>query len=240
MDFEAFFKITYGLYIVSSGNSNEKAGYIANTAFQVTAEPPQIAISCNKDNHTSKILDESNVYSISILKEDASPDIIGLFGYKTGKEVDKFENVNYFPGETGVPIVTEESIAWFECKIVNKFNVGTHVIYIGEIVNYDLLDEKGIPLTYDYYRNVKKGKAPKNAPTYIKPQETEVDKTSIKTNSEKNLGPRYQCLVCDHIYDPEIGDDDSGIAPGTPFEELPDDWMCPVCGAEKSDFVPLD
>ena len=47
---------------------------------------------------------------------------------------------------------------------------------------------------------------------------------------------RYRCLVCDHIYDPAMGDPDSGIAPGTPFESLPDDWRCPDCGAEKSDF----
>ncbi len=238
MNFEAYFKITYGLYIICSGDENNKAGYIANTAFQVTAEPPQIAISCNKDNHTAKVLDSSGVYSISILKQDASPEIIGLFGYKSGIDTDKFENTGYITGETGVPIVTDESIAWFECKIVNKFVVGTHIIYVAEIINNELLDEKGIPLTYDYYRKVKKGKAPKNAPTYIKPEEKAEVKPIEKPASD--LGPSYKCLVCDHIYNPSEGDEDSGIPPGTPFEDLPDDWMCPVCGAEKSDFVVVE
>lgn len=50
----------------------------------------------------------------------------------------------------------------------------------------------------------------------------------------------YKCLVCDYIYDPEIGDPDSGIEPGTEFEELPDDWLCPVCGVGKNQFTPLD
>ncbi len=47
---------------------------------------------------------------------------------------------------------------------------------------------------------------------------------------------RYRCLACDHIYDPATGDPDSGIAPGTAFEDLPWDWVCPDCGASKSDF----
>ena len=51
---------------------------------------------------------------------------------------------------------------------------------------------------------------------------------------------KYQCNVCGYIYDPEAGDPDSGILPGTPFEEIPDDWSCPVCGVEKEDFSPMD
>ena len=51
---------------------------------------------------------------------------------------------------------------------------------------------------------------------------------------------KYQCTVCSHIYDPELGDPDSGIAPGTAFEDLPDDWVCPICGVEKSSFEPVE
>lgn len=47
---------------------------------------------------------------------------------------------------------------------------------------------------------------------------------------------KYVCVVCGYVYDPDVGDPDSGIAPGTPFEDLPDDWVCPVCGADKSAF----
>lgn len=237
MNTEAFFKITYGLYIVSSGNSSVKSGYIANTAFQVTSEPPQVAIACNKDNFTSSLIDENKAFSISILQQESSPEIIGLFGYKSGKDNDKFINTKHIIGSTGVPIVTEESIAWFECKLVNQFDVGTHIIYIGEIIENELLVADGDPLTYDYYRNVKKGKAPKNAPTYIKPEK---DLKKEKQESDVDLGPKYQCLVCDHIYDPIEGDPDGGIEPGTPFEDIPDDWICPVCGAEKSDFEVLE
>lgn len=230
MNTEAFFKITYGLYIISSGNTDKKSGYIGNTAFQVTADPPQIAIACNKDNYTSGVINNTKAFSISILKQESSPETIGLFGYKSGKDTDKFSSSEYITGSTGVPIVTTDTIAWFECKLVNQFDVGSHIIYIGEIINNDLLIADGDPLTYDYYRNVKKGKAPKNAPTYIKP----VTESTPVDNSE--LGPKYQCIVCDHIYDPAEGDPDGGIKPGTPFKDIPDGWVCPVCGAEKSDF----
>jgi rubredoxin len=51
---------------------------------------------------------------------------------------------------------------------------------------------------------------------------------------------KYECEVCGYIYDPEVGDPDGAIPPGTPFEELPEDWVCPVCGADKSNFKELD
>lgn len=51
---------------------------------------------------------------------------------------------------------------------------------------------------------------------------------------------KYKCDACDYIYDPAIGDPDSGIAPGTAFEDIPDDWSCPDCGVTKDDFTPID
>jgi rubredoxin len=51
---------------------------------------------------------------------------------------------------------------------------------------------------------------------------------------------KYRCTICGYIYDPELGEEDSGIPPGTPFENLPDDWKCPVCGADKSSFEKVE
>jgi len=50
---------------------------------------------------------------------------------------------------------------------------------------------------------------------------------------------RYRCIVCEYIYDPQVGDPGSGVAPGTAFGDLPDDWVCPVCGVDKSQFEPV-
>ncbi len=51
---------------------------------------------------------------------------------------------------------------------------------------------------------------------------------------------KYRCIICGYVYDPAEGDPDNDIAPGTPFEDLPEDWVCPVCGAPKEDFEPIE
>lgn len=227
IDLTALFKVSYGMYIVSSGKGEKTNGFISNSVFQVTAEPPQFAACCNKDNYTAEIIAETGAFSISVLKEDAAATTIGTFGYKSGRDIKKLEKATYINGETDIPIVTEDSIAYMECKLVNTFDVGTHLIFIGEVINSKLIDDS-TPLTYAYYRETRKGVAPKNAPTYI-------DKSKLQEQS-KASAKKYKCVICGHIYDPEIGDPESNIAAGTKFEDLPNDWTCPVCGATKEDF----
>ncbi len=227
MNFEAFFKISYGLYVVSSKDGEKLNGYISNTVFQVTAEPVQFAICCSKNNYTTAMIDNSKAFSISVLNKDASPELIGLFGYQSGKDIDKFKNIEHITGSTGTPILIEDTLAWFDCRVIQTMDVGSHMLFTAEIIDNDLIDAAGEPLTYSYYREVRKGKAPKNAPTYINP-ESIPDALSGKD--------RYKCLVCGHIYDPAIGDLEHNIPAGTDFDDLPDDWKCPVCGTDKYSF----
>src|ERR1035437_3956736 len=133
MNLETYFKISYGLYIVTTRSGDKKGGYIANTLFQVTATPPQFAISCNKDNYTADLINQSGAFAFSVLSEKANPALIGNFGYKSSRDFDKFEGVNYLNGKSGIPIVTDSSVAWFECKVNQSFDVGTHVLFIGEV-----------------------------------------------------------------------------------------------------------
>jgi flavin reductase (DIM6/NTAB) family NADH-FMN oxidoreductase RutF/rubredoxin len=231
MNFAAFFKVTYGLYIVSTGDKKNGNGFVSNSVFQVTAEPPQIAACCNKDNFTAQLIQDTGFYSVSVLNQDASSEIIGRFGYKSGKDINKLEGIGIQFKETGVPIVTQDSIAYFECRVKQTIDVGTHLIFIGEVVSADVLADLD-PLTYAYYRKVKRGVAPKNAPTYI-------DKSKLKPAIAKVESVKYQCAACGYIYDPAKGDPDSRIQPGTKFEDIPDDWICPVCGAQKQDFEKL-
>lgn len=235
MNIEAYFKITYGLYIVSAAEGKKLNGYISNTVFQVTAEPAQFAIACSKNNFTAGMISRCGFFAISALAEDVRADIISTFGYKSGKEVDKFKGYNYKSGKTGAPILLDDQLAWFECKVVQTMDVGSHILFVGEVIDGDLLIDAGQPLTYAKYRETRNGKAPKNAPTYIDPEKLKkVPGESVKVKYDK-----YECTVCGHIYDPAEGDPDSGISPGTRFEDLPDDWTCPVCGAEKADFIKI-
>jgi len=224
INYEALFKISYGLYVVSSGSEDYGNGYISNTVFQVTSDPPRFATCCNKDNHTAGLIRSSGLFSVSVLREDAGPETIGTLGYKSGKDINKLEPMKVSYGETGVPIVLNDAIAFLECRVSETHDVGTHLMFIGELVQAEVLDNSQDPLTYQHYRKVKKGVAPKNAPTYI-------DKSKLAQKSEVQKLARYECPACGYIYDEE--------KEGTRFEDLPDDWICPLCGSEKSDFILL-
>jgi flavin reductase (DIM6/NTAB) family NADH-FMN oxidoreductase RutF/rubredoxin len=233
MDIQAFFKITYGLFIVSSKSNDGKfTAHISNTALQVTAEPPRFTVCSNKDNLTTTYIDESKIFSISVIQEDVNLNFIGHFGFKSGKTFDKFEKINYKIGLTGAPIVTENCVAYIECKVINQIDVGSHILFVGEVVDSQVLKEDTASLTYTYYRNVIKGVSPKNAPTYI--DKTKHPEFVEKTEKEKEV--LYKCQICGHIYNENEGDPDSGIPPGTKFEDLPDNWVCPVCGVTKDNF----
>ena len=230
IDFEALFKISYGLYIVCSGDENRGNGFISNTIFQVTAEPPQFGACCSKDNFTASLIREYSCFSVSVLHTDTPPDIFGRFGYKSGKDTDKLEGMQLQYGETGAPIVLNEAIAYFECRVVQTIDLGTHWLFIAELVQAKVLDDTKDPITYLHYRQVRKGVAPKNAPTYI-------DKSKLEKKDTGSGFKQYKCTACGHIYDEAIGDPDNGYKAGTRFEDLPDNWVCPVCGAEKEDFI---
>jgi flavin reductase (DIM6/NTAB) family NADH-FMN oxidoreductase RutF len=233
MNVEAFFKITYGLFVVSTKSDNRLYGYISNTVFQVTAEPARFAITCSKNNHTSGMIQQSGVFAFSVLQKETRPDIIGTFGYRTGKDMDKFAKFNFMTGKTGSPILTDDTVAWFECEVEQTIDAGSHFIFIGKVVDGDVIDPLAEPLTYTYYREVKKGKAPKNAPTYIDPEK-------LKQQAQEVVWEKYYCTACGYIYDPAVGDPEHGVPAGTRFEDLPDDWVCPVCGTEKIDFAKKD
>jgi flavin reductase (DIM6/NTAB) family NADH-FMN oxidoreductase RutF/rubredoxin len=233
MDLTALYQIGYGIYIISSKKENKINGQIANTVFQVTSDPPAIAISINKNNYTHECISESKVFAVSVLEQEVSMKFIGKFGFVCGRDEDKFAETKFKIGVTGSPIILDNTLAFLEAEVIREVDVGTHTLFIGKIVNAGNI-KKGIPLTYSHYHQIKKGISPKAAPTYI-PQVDE--KLNIeKERKEMNKMTKYKCTVCGYIYEPEKGDPESGIKPGTSFEELPDDWECPICGVGKDEF----
>ncbi|PIU23118.1 MAG: High molecular weight rubredoxin [Chloroflexi bacterium CG08_land_8_20_14_0_20_45_12] len=223
MNVKALYKLSYGLYVVCSRKGNRVNGQIANTVFQITSEPPTIAVSINKQNLTHEFIMKSKVFTASVISQDAPLSFVGHFGFKSGRDIDKFEGINYELGETKAPLVLDHTLAYLEAKVIQDVDVGTHTIFIGELVGAENIKE-GEPMTYAYYHQVKRGTTPKTAPGYI-----EGKREVVKAE-------KYRCTVCGYIYDPELGDPDGGIKPGAPFEEISDDWVCPVCGASKSQF----
>jgi len=236
MDLKALRNISYGLYIVSSKKEDQINGQIANTVFQTTSEPATIAICINKKNLTHEFIAESKVFAVSVLEQETDMKFIGRFGFKSGRDEDKFKEVNYKIGITGSPIIMENTLAFMEAEVIKEMDAGTHTLFIGKIVDAENI-KKAKPLTYDYYHQVKKGVSPRTAPTYIPKEEElkkEINKEKERKESEKMI--KYKCTAGGYIYEPEKDDPEPGIDPGTPFEDLPDEWVCPVCDVGNEEF----
>lgn len=228
MDPKALHRISYGLYVISSRKGDRLNGQTANTVIQVSSEPPTISVCINKGNLTHEFIKDSGVFAVSVLSQDTPLSFIGRFGFKSGRDVDKLDGINHKIGETRAPIVLDNTLAYLEAKVTKEVDAGTHTIFMGELVGAEVLRE-GEPMTYAYYHQVKRGTTPKTAPSYVEEKEKAAPKMA-----------KYKCTVCSYIYDPELGDPDGGIKPGTPFEEIPDDWVCPICGAAKNEFERME
>ena len=197
---------------------------IANTVIQICSNPQIISAVINKNNLTHEYISASKVFTASILSIDTPIKFIGSLGFKSGRDTDKFADIKYKTGTTKAPVVLDYSLGYLEAEVINQVDVYTHTIFLGQVVNAEKIST-GEPITYAYYQQVKRGTTPKTAPSYI-----------AENKEEKIIMDKYECGVCGYIYDPEKGDSDGGVKPGTRFEDLPDDWTCPVCGASKDQF----
>jgi len=220
--------INYGVYVVTSGKEGRCNGQIANTVVQISSHPPTVAVSINKQNFTHEIIKEAGIYAVSVLSEMAPLSFIGDFGFRCGRQVDKFGGVEYKIGKTGARIVLNHTVAYFEARVIDLIDAGTHTLFIGEVVDAESLSDKA-PMTYDFYHKIKRGTTPQSAPTYAHP-----DKNESKDKA------KYICMICNYLYDSMLGDAESGVPAGTSFKKLPTAWVCPICGAAKDRFERRD
>ena len=167
MNLEALHKMSYVLYVVTSRKHNSFNGQIANTVFQVTSEPATIAASINKQNFTNELIRESNAFAVSVLSKNTPLKFIGHFGFRFGRDMDKFKGINYKVGRTGAPIALDHAVAYVEAEVIREVDADTHTIFIGKLVDAEILANEE-PMTYAYYHDMKRGVTPKAAPTYIK------------------------------------------------------------------------
>ncbi len=209
MDQTALFKLSYGVYICTSWDEGRPVGCIANSSMQITSSPATVAVSINRVNHTHKCIEETGHFALTVLGEKSDPKLIGLFGFRSSRDTDKFQNVRYTV--RGKLPVIDDAIAFISCKVIGKLETPTHTVFLGEVLDCGNL-KKDKPMTYAYYHEVLKGKTSVNAPTFIE-------------DGGKAEREVWVCDVCGYTYDGEI-----------PFEELPDDWVCPLCGVGKENF----
>lgn len=220
MDKKIFRDISYGMYIVTAKDKeNKNVGCVINTLTQITSTDPIITISLNKDNYTNQAIKETKNFAISILSIDTPKEIIGTFGYHSSKSINKFANLNY-DLNNDIPIINEKICGYIIAECINIIDCNTHDIFIAKVLDTNKITDLE-PMPYKYYHDKLKGTSPKNAPTYIE------EPINSETTSSK-----YKCNLCGFIYD----DSKEKVK----FEDLPDDWRCPLCGAPKSQFTKIN
>ena len=207
--------LSYGVYIISSMDGERPVGCVANCAVQLTQN--LIAVSLNHQNYTNKVIKKNKDFALSILSNNTDSNLISVFGFSTSRDKNKFDEISYKMIDN-LPIINDSN-GYITLHTVQEVELDTHTLFIAEIVGGDIFNDD-IPMTYKYYHDVIKGRAPKNAPTYIAPED--INKISV---DEK--GKRYRCSICGYIYEGDISKEDES-------------FVCPVCKQPKSVFKEIN
>lgn len=194
----AMFKISYGLFVLSTNNEGKDSACIINTVNQISSNPNIISFAVNKSNHTHDQILKSKKAAISILTKETPFSVFKNFGYQSSKDIDKFKDYkNCERCENGVLYITDYANAVICGNIISTKDCGTHTLFIAEIESQQVLSNIQ-SVTYDYYLSNIKQAVPL---------------------TDKNKG--YICKICGYIYK---GDN------------LPDDYICPICKHGIADF----
>ena len=161
-----FRDMSYGVYVTTSMDGNRPVGCITNSIMQITSDPATIAVSVNHDNYTNSCIDKTGKFAFSILSEKSDPSIIGTFGFHSCRDTDKFSNVDYEMA-AGLPVI-KDSCGYVVCRVIDTMETQTHTVFLGEVVEAESYGNDSAAMTYAYYHKVIRGKAPKNAPTFLR------------------------------------------------------------------------
>ena len=208
MNKEVLKNLSYGVYVVSVFDGVKSTGCVANSIMQVTYDT--VAVSLNHNNYTTECVRKNKKFAISILSTEVNDNIIPVFGFSCGREVDKFNGIKKLNVD-GIDIISD-SIGYLILEVVDTVETETHSVFIAKILDGEMIENK-TPMTYAYYHTVKKGLSPKNAPTYIE-------------ETVKNNELSYKCKICGYIYKGDI-------------TKEPDSYICPICKKPKEFFEKL-
>ena len=186
MDIRAMFKLSYGLFVLTARDGDKDNGCIINTAAQVTTTPNRITIAVNKQNYTHDMIVKTGVVNISILDETAPFTLFQDFGFRSGRDCNKFEGAEPKRAENGVAYIDNFTCAYISGKVISTVDLGTHTLFVADVTGAELISENE-PVTYAYYH--------KN----IKPAPQPVEKKEEKV--------AYRCRICGYVHEGELPDD---------------------------------
>ena len=177
LDVNAMFKLSYGLFVLSTKDGEKDNGCIVNTVMQVTDAPMRISVTVNKKNYTTELIEKTGLLNVSILSEEAKFSVFERFGFQSGRDADKFVG---FDGaarsENGLLYLTEMTNAYLSAKVVSSVDLGTHVLFIADVTDGQVLSNTP-SVTYAYYF------------ANIKP----------KPQAAKKKG--WVCKICGYVYE---------------------------------------
>lgn len=202
MDKKAMYKISYGLFVVTSQFEGKDNGCITNTLAQVTSDPNRVSLTVNKSNYTHDMILKSGKFTASVISREADFELFRHFGFQSGRDTDKFADFSDTKRlSDGTLCVLKGTNAYISGKVVQTVDLGTHTMFIADVVDMEVLSD--IPsATYEYYLSDIK----------VNPKE------AGKTEDGQTI---WRCVICGYEY---IG------------EELPEDFICPLCKHPASDF----
>lgn len=199
MDTKAMYKLTYGLFVLTTKQGDKDNGCIINTAIQAASDPNQMSICVNKANYTHDLIKESGKFNVSVISEDAKFELFKRFGFQCGKNIDKFESFEsgYAAAENGIRYIVDGTNAYFSVNVDKTVDLGSHTMFVGQIQDMTVLSDTP-SATYTYYQK------------------------SIKPAPKKEEGQKgWRCKICGYVYE---------------GEDLPADFICPICKHPASDF----
>lgn len=193
----AFNCINYGLFLIGAAGANKPEGCIVNSLHQVTSSmPPKFSLTVNKSSETYKAIEASGHFSALVLAKDTPKELIDLFGYKSGRVVNKFEGYEVATDDNGSPYIKGLGLARLACKVVEKLDVGSHVLYIAQCSEAVPLSS-GLALTLDDHMN-KGNSIPAAAPVIRALEEVTSWKCTIcgYIAYKDELPEDYKCPIC--------------------------------------------
>jgi len=146
---QALYRISYGLYIITAEAEGRDNGQCANTCFQITSDPARLAIGINKLNFTHELIQKSGKFGVSVLNQTGQ-DYARRFGYKSGRDADKFQGLAVHRGESGV-LLLDDALVTMQATVMGQMDAGTHTLFLADVTNGEILQE-GDPMTYAAFR----------------------------------------------------------------------------------------
>lgn len=180
MDKKALYKLSYGVFMLSTRLGDKVNGCITNTCIQVANNPVRIAVSVLNTNYTCELLKESGVFALSLLDQECSYEAIRHFGMQSGRDVDKFANLRMPEDCNRIPYMGWQACAVISAKVIDSTDLGTHTLFLAEVVDAKVLNGEN-PLTYAYY------------------QENVKPKPEKKPEERKIIG--WRCKICNYVYE---------------------------------------